>query len=271
MAVLKSLSEFEGSIGNIIAYKRRDSDKIFLRAKGGVSKKRIQHDKNFARTRELNAEWSGCAKAAAMVRDLFHHQDLVTDFNLSGPLTAIAKEIQVRDPLHIRGERAILFSRFGNILEGFQLNRKNTFEAVIRGNIDVQFLRVDGKAIIQLPELIPDISFIPPVSLPAFNIRLSLGTLPDMLFIDKHYAIADHTTEHYQLITHYATPWYYTGDRIPAQTIEMAFQDTQKMGPHDLLVLTISVNFGTPVTHELVKTSKHTGAGKILKVNLDGM
>lgn len=30
MAVLKSLSEFEGSIGNIIAYKRRDSDKTFF-------------------------------------------------------------------------------------------------------------------------------------------------------------------------------------------------------------------------------------------------
>ncbi len=269
MAVLKSLSEFEGSIGNITAYKRHDSEKTFLRTKGGVSKKKIKTHKNFVRTRELNAEWSGCAKAAAMVKDLFHHQQSVADFNLSGPLTAITKEIQLRDPLHQRGERAILFSRFGNILEGFQLNRKNTFEAVIRGNIDVQFQRADGKAIIQLPELIPDISFKPPVALPVFNIRLSLGTLPDMLFIDKHYAIADHATAHYQLVTHHATPWYYTGDRIAAQTIEMAFQEPQKMGPHDLLVLTISVNFGTPVTNELVKTSKHTGAGKILKVNLD--
>jgi len=271
MAVLKSLSEFEGSIGNITAYKRCDSEKTFLRTKGGVSKKKIKTGKNFARTRELNAEWSGCAKAAAMVRDLFHRQQSVADFNLSGPLTAIAKEIQLRDPLHKRGERAVLFSRFGHLLEGFQLNRKNTFEAVIRGNIDVQFLRAEGKAIVQLPELIPDISFLPPVSLPVYNIRLTLGTLPDMLFIDDHYAIADHTTEHYQLATNHATPWYYTGDRIPTQTIEMVFQDTTKMQPHDLLVLSISVNFGTPVTNELVKTSKHTGAGKIIKVNLDGV
>ena len=144
MAVLKSLSEFEGSIGNITAYKRRDSDKTFLRTKGGVSKKRIKKDKKFERTRELNSEWGGCAKAAAMIRDLFVHHQSVADYNLSGPLTAIAKEIQMRDPSNKRGERAILFSRFGHLIEGFQLNQKNTFESGIRGNVDVQFLRAEG-------------------------------------------------------------------------------------------------------------------------------
>lgn len=268
MATLKNLTEFEGRIGNIIAYKRRDSDKTYLRTKGGISKKRIKKDKAFERTRELNSEWSGCAKAAAMIHDLLVYQQSVADFNLSGPLTAITKKIQVNDPEHKRGERAVFFSRFGTILEGFQLNRKNTFEAVIRGTIDVQFFRADAKAIISLPELIPDISFIPPVKLPAFNINITFGTLPDIRYFNTGYAINDRKTEHYQIMTKHISPWYFVGNHVPAQSIELALTNIELMQPHDTLAVAISVNFGTPVTNEMVKTNKYVGAGKILKVNL---
>jgi hypothetical protein len=266
MATLKSLTEFEGTIGNITAYKRRDSDKTYLRTKGGASKKKIQTHKVFERTRELNAEWSGCAKAAALVRDLFYQQQPVIDYNLSGPLTAIAKNIQARDDAHEKGKRSILFSRFGHVLEGFQLNRKNSFESIIRGNVQVQFIRDEAKAIVQLPELVPDMSFLPPVASPVFNIAISFGTLPDLHFIDGGFSMHQQNPLYMQLCTTYQTPWYYAADTIAAQTVELVLNNPLQTIPQDTLALAISVNFGNPVTNELVKSVRYVGGGKILKV-----
>ena len=79
MAILNNLQDFEGRIGNIVAYKRRDSNKTYLRIKGGVSKKRIKTDKAFQGTREVNKEWGGCAKAALMIRNLFQNHQAVAD------------------------------------------------------------------------------------------------------------------------------------------------------------------------------------------------
>ncbi|MFZ6023692.1 MAG: hypothetical protein ACOYVG_04465 [Bacteroidota bacterium] len=266
MATLKSLTEFEGTIGNITAYKRRDSDKTYLRTKGGASKKKIKKHKAFERTRELNAEWSGCAKAAALVRDLLYKQQSVVDYNLSGPLTAIAKNIQTRDVVHKKGERSVLFSSYGHVLEGFQLNRKSSFESIIRGNVQVQLIREEAKAIVQLPELIPGISFLAPVALPVFNIALSFGTLPDLHFVDGGYSIHHENPQHIQLCTAYQTAWYYSADTVAAQTVELVLNNPLQMIPQDALALAISVNFGNPVTNELVKSVRYVGAGKLLKV-----
>lgn len=271
MAVLKNLTEFQGSIGNISAYKRHDSDKTFLRTKGGASKDKIKTHKNFQRTRELNAEWSGCAKAGVSIRNLLTLQQPVADFNISAALTSIVKNIQVRDSEHEHGKRSVLFSRHAHLLDGFQLNRKNTFESVIRGNVDVQFMRSEAKAIIHLPELVPDISFLATVQLPAFRICITLGTLPDMHYFSGGYAISDKGFDehHFQQGKSFETAWYYTGTHVPAQTIELAMQPTTAIQPDDAFMVAISVNFGTPITNELVKMNKHTGAGKILKTNLN--
>lgn len=266
MATLKSLTEFEGTIGNMTAYKRRDSDKTYLRTKGGASKKKIKTHKAFERTRELNAEWSGCAKAAALIRDLLHIQKSVVDYNLSGPLTAIAKNIQTRNAIHKMGERSILFSSFGHVLEGFQLNRKNSFESIIMGHVQVQFIRAEARAIVQLPELVPGMSFLPPVALPVFNIALSFGTLPDLHFVDGGFSIRQQNPLNMQLCTTYQTPWYYSADTIAAQTVELVLNNPLQTIPQDTLALAISVNFGNPVTNELVKSVRYVGAGKILKV-----
>jgi hypothetical protein len=47
MAILKNLTEFTGSLGNISAYRRKDSDKVILRMKGGATKKKIKTAKSF--------------------------------------------------------------------------------------------------------------------------------------------------------------------------------------------------------------------------------
>ena len=59
MAKLIGEFQFEGSIGNLSAYKRKDSDKIILRTKGGPSKRRIKTAPEFAVVRLYNLEWNG--------------------------------------------------------------------------------------------------------------------------------------------------------------------------------------------------------------------
>lgn len=266
MATLQNLTSFKGSIGNVTAYTRRDSNEVYLRKKGGVSKKRIKTDKAFERTRESNAEWSGCAKAAAKVRDMFILLNAVTDYNLSGPLTALAKNIQLRDLERKRGERSVLFSLHGSILEGFQLNRKNTFESIIRGRLETQINTKSGTATIQLPELIPGISFVPPVKVPVFRIGISFHSLPDLYLGVNGYCNSNNELEHRQIGVYHHTQWLYTGNTVPAQSIELLLPDQHLMHPQDALALSIAVSFGTPITDQVVKVTKYVGGGKILRV-----
>jgi len=283
MAILKSLTEFNGSLGNVSAYRRKDSDKVILRMKGGATKKKIKTAKSFERTRELNAEWGGCAKAAASLRDLLVHIAPVADYNLSGSLTAIAKNMQTRDPLHRSGERAILFSRFGTTLEGFQLNKKHSFESVLRGSINIEFNINNQSAEIQLPEMIHGINFHPVGNYAAWRWVVTLGTLPDLMLYENGYAASPDIYSYRQIEKTWYSDWHYGTKNIAAQSFSLQLPDiaepvtskkTKKKEEKeftsmtDTLAVAVGITFGTPLTDQLVKTNKHVGAGKILRVCL---
>ncbi len=281
MAILKTLTEFNGSLGNISAYRRKDSDKVILRMKGGATKKKIKTAKSFVRTRELNAEWGGCAKAAGSLRDLMVHIAPVADYNLSGPLTALAKNMQTRDPIHLRGERAILFSRFGSILEGFQLNKRNSFESVLRGSIDIQFNPIQRSAVVQIPEIIHGINFHPVGNYAAWRIVVTLGSLPDLYVLDGKYSSTSNGDLYKQVEKTWYSEWQFGTINVAAQqcTIELPHTtsitvDKKKKAKEestnipDTLAVAIGITFGTPITDQLIKTNKHVGAGKILRVCL---
>jgi hypothetical protein len=63
MAELKGIP-FIGSLGTLSAYKRKDSDKIILRGKGGPSKEQIKNGAQFELTRHNISEFGGRSKAA---------------------------------------------------------------------------------------------------------------------------------------------------------------------------------------------------------------
>lgn len=281
MAILKNLTEFSGSLGNISAYRRKDSDKVILRMKGGATKRKIKTAKSFERTRELNAEWGGCAKAASSLRDFLVHMTPVADYNLSGSLTALAKNIQTRDLIQPKGERAILFSKFGTLLEGFQLNKKNSFESVLRGSINVQFHAERRSVDIQLPEIIHGINFLPIGNYAAWRIVITFGSLPDLFFFDKKY-VSSLDGSYRQIEKTWYSDWQFGTKNIEAQQCTIALPvvtdsiiDKKKKtttkeltNTSDTLVLAVGITFGTPITDQLVKTNKYVGAGKILKVYL---
>ena len=159
MSKLEGNILFTGSMGNLSAYKRRGSDKIILRTKGGASKDKIKNDPAFALTRKYNSEFGGCSKAAAFVRKAIIGLWHMADPDSTGQLNALAHTIQKLDTIHAAGERAIRFSQYRYLLDGFNMTSQLHFNTVIRHPVSVSVLRTNGSARLELPGLLPGVNF----------------------------------------------------------------------------------------------------------------
>jgi len=109
MARITNGIQFEGSIGNISAYKQKGSDKVILRTKGGASKLKISTSPRFAIVRRYNSEWGACSKMGMAIRHATIGLRHLSDYNISSPLNAIIKAIQKIDTNGILGERGISY------------------------------------------------------------------------------------------------------------------------------------------------------------------
>jgi hypothetical protein len=68
MATFNNDFTINGSLGNISVYKRRDLKNPIARTKDGGSKSKTKTAASCQPIREINTEWSGCAKASARIR-----------------------------------------------------------------------------------------------------------------------------------------------------------------------------------------------------------
>lgn len=80
MAIVKNSLEFEGKLGGLSFYKRRDSDKLIMRTKGGPSKKQINTSKSCEGMRLQQTEWKGCTIFASALRLSFWGLHRVADY-----------------------------------------------------------------------------------------------------------------------------------------------------------------------------------------------
>ncbi|MDZ4070935.1 MAG: hypothetical protein U1C70_03825, partial [Sediminibacterium sp.] len=177
-----------------------------------------------------------------------------------------------------KGERAILFSKFGTLLEGFQLNKKNSFESILRGSINVQFHAERRSVDFQLPEIIHGINFLPIGNYAAWRIVITFGSLPDLFFFDKKFG-SSLDGSYRQVEKTWYSDWQFGTKNIEAQQCTIALpvvtdslinKTTTKelTNTSDTLAIAVGITFGTPITDQLVKTNKYVGAGKILSVYL---
>ncbi|HXB31141.1 MAG TPA: hypothetical protein VNW49_15035, partial [Puia sp.] len=95
MGTLNNDLSFTGSVGNLSAYTMRGHDKVILRTKGGATKRQIQTKAAFESTRNLNNEWKVVVKAAGLIRRGLNGLKPLAGYNISGPLNALVKKIQV--------------------------------------------------------------------------------------------------------------------------------------------------------------------------------
>src|SRR5688500_3935769 len=256
MAQISQGLTFTGSLSNISAYKRRGSDKIILRTKGGASKKKIKTSPSFEKTRKINSEFGGRATATKWIRTALNPLLSMADYNIAGPLNALLKPIQTMDTVNAYGKRSILITKQPDLLQGFQLNQRNTLDHIVRSPVTCTLSKKEGTAQIEIPSLVPGINFVVPGRCSFFAFTIVSAILPELVYNEHGYRPAKKQETIYPVI--HQTDWQLVSKGLNAQTIELGM-NTKLPDQSFCMVLSVGIMFGNPGMQK-VEQVKHAGA-----------
>lgn len=174
MAKSKSLLNIEGTLGELTFYKDEDGYKV--RTKGGVSKKRIEKDPAFVRTRENMNEFAQNATSGKQLR--LAAVDLMADAKdkrVTSRLTKVMSQVKNQDTTSLRGQRKVsigLSTPAGRAaLKGFEFNGRSTLSSVLLSDYNLDL--VTGE--VSITDFIPAQRLNPPQG--ATHVSLSTGFL----------------------------------------------------------------------------------------------
>ncbi|MET3878885.1 hypothetical protein [Chitinophaga sp. OAE865] len=263
MAILTEGINFIGRIGNLNAYKLKGSDKIIVRKNtAGPSKADIQSSPTYQRVRENITEFGACSSASKAIRQVLYPVKHLADYNFTPTLCKLAKNIQVMDTAGERGKRSILLSRYGHLLEGFQLNRINTFDSIIRHPVACSINRETGSATIKLPALVLGINFITSRNYARFRFVATIGLVPDIVYKVNNYKSSEQTS----LPEVIFTEWQSLQQSFEAQSITMQLKELNALSDTKTIMVGIGIEMGVSLSNQVVERIKHAGAAKILAV-----
>lgn len=262
MAFLSGGPEFTGRIGNLSYYRMKGTDKIVVRKIGGASKKQIKTLPSFARTRENNAEFSGCANTVRSIRHALFPLNKLADYNFTPTLTTLAKNIQLLDKVNERGKRAVNFSQYRYLLEGFQLNKEFIFDAVVKYPLKGSIERETGSATVNIPHLHPQLNLDFPWKAPLYRFVIGFG-----VFTDSAYNGTGYTDKKIlpRAETIY-TDWHPVQQAFEAQTFELQLFSLHGIDDTKSMILSIGIQMGTPITNAFIQEVKYASCAKILTV-----
>lgn len=137
MAKVDGIVEIQGTVKGMTFYRSKDGQ--LVRAKGGISKKRMLNDPAFQRTRENGMEFGHTAKMSQLVRkSVSSLLAQAKDGRVSSRLAQTLSGIKNLDLDSVRGERKValgLQSEEGKrLLKGFNFNNRAPFDSVFRGD-----------------------------------------------------------------------------------------------------------------------------------------
>jgi hypothetical protein len=263
MGTLNNDLSFTGSVGNLSAYTMRGHDKVILRTKGGATKRQIQTKAAFESTRNLNNEWKVVVKAAGLIRRGLNGLKPLAGYNISGPLNALVKKIQVLDLVNPKGKRSILFSHHPDFISSFNYNKQNMFDSLIRQPLSINIDKSSGAADIEIPPLQPSVNFFPHPRYAYFRIVLSMTSVSDY--------ICNETSNHYSSTG--AVPTYksifsaWSPASIPQPSISFHYTPANTLlpGPGMILILGAGIQYGMPGVDGSIQPVPYVGAARILK------
>ena len=265
MAVLEGDIKIVGSVGNYSFYKVKGTDKTYVRLKGGPSKKKIQQDPAFEVVRKNNKEFGGCSMAGKQIRIALGPLEGLTNHNFSGFLNAWIKNIMKCDTLHPLGQRAIYFSKHGEALNGFYLNRNKPLDTVVLTPVTFTTDPNKCKAVVNLPAVNSKLHLVNDYKYPFFRFVVSLGVISDLEFNSKNneYRQLSKTGNQKNCLQ---TEWHSTTGTSAPQALEISVNKTSALSENEAFVLAAGIEFGTPDTNGTVQPKKYSGSGKILAV-----
>ncbi len=266
MARITSVLQFEGSVGELSAYKQKGSDKIILRTKGGASKRKIASSPRFALVRRNNKEFGGCSKLGAGIRGATIGLSFLADYNLSSPLNSIAKTIQKTNVVDELGKRPVSLSLNKDMIVGFNFNRQLLLDSVLRFPLQVTIDRENRSARITIPRIIPEINFKQYGTNTMFRLVASLGFVSDMVFdVDFNQYTPSNKEVHGKCVCEFGQ-WHTVREVVDEQQIVLQYPSGVVLTEQDTIVVAFGIAFGNPLSDSVVAKARYAGCGKIVGV-----
>lgn len=177
----------KATMDNMTFYQSKDGMRVKKQTK--ISKERIQNDKNFAKLRKNNIEFTNAARAAKLLRiSVTGILSDVTDGRVVSRLFALMVKAAKADMTNPRGERNVLDGDL-HFLEGFNFNVKSHLNTVLKASFVSSVDRVTGKLEIQIPSFTPATMLEKPKDATHFKL-ISAGTeldFPGNVSVKKEY------------------------------------------------------------------------------------
>ncbi|MGX5819336.1 hypothetical protein ACWKWU_14120 [Chitinophaga lutea] len=254
---------FTGRVGNLVAYKRKGSDKIVVRRAAGPSKK--QHDTlpSMAANRRNTAEFGAVSMVQKAIRESLFHFRHLADAHFSNGLTPLCKRIQKADAVSAWGERLVPLSRHASMLQGINLQEAHTFDTVVRSPLDIHVEVEPVQVIVTVPRLRADLNLDLPLEWqqPVFRITLSVGIVGETVFRDGQYALSFSGVDR-KLPVAASTEWCKVQDGYKGGELKVTWPDKALKGV--TYVVGIGLEMGIPFTAGTADQVKGAGVAKIL-------
>ena len=249
--------------GSYSVYKMRGVERLIIRAKAGPSKKQIATAPQFAFMRQNMSEFGGAGKISGLLLDACYGIKHLADANFTGNLSKACRLIMEKDS-SVAGSHSILLSKYGNLLEGFSMNKENQFDSVVKQSPTVTFSRVSCKASLEFPVLYPGVNLFGHWQLPYYRFIIVMGLVPDMISTLKGYTAVN------PLMTfnpvQVRTDWFSAAEEIGSVIREIELATGTLIDASGSLVVSIGIEFGRNLSNRIIEAVRFAGCGKILAV-----
>ena len=256
---------FTNTMGDYSVYQMEGLDKLIIRAKGGPTREQIANDPQFGPVRNSQSEFSGAGKAVHLVFDTFRTIARLADHNLGGMIGKVCRMMQTLDTSNNKGQRSILFTKFGSMIEGMDFSKQKPMESVLKQMPAFNISRNDKKAIVFFTDLFPGINLLNPWNFPKYRFLITLGMVQDMVFTDGGYSVVNDSIILNRSVLF--TDWFSSNKVLGATRLELQLLETTVLDINSSLVLSIGVEFGRVISNTVTEPVKKGGCGKILGVS----
>jgi hypothetical protein len=264
MAKLTSILTFNGSLEGLSAYQMKGVKGTIVRVPHGPARDDIHTKPQYDRLRRNLSENGGRNKAVSGLMKAFQPLKPLADFDTAGGLNRLLRVVQKGDEAGAYGKRAVRLSRFPQLAEGFHLTKALPFNSVVRGDAYTKMDRATGLASVELPCLLPGLTFFPPAGYPYCRLVATLGVAPDVVYGPLGWGTEGDYGNAYTLEAQ--TEWFAAAKGYGPTTLPLQLPYTP---PTDsfALVLSVGVQLGEPGPAGGVEpVRKRVGSAKILAV-----
>jgi hypothetical protein len=261
MAKLNGPFSFTGPLSGLSFYTRKDISGTFVREKSTLTKERVQTDPALEGTRRSGIEMGGRSLGAKWIRRTLYPLQAVRDGNWQGALTSALLPVQRRDSISLLGQRSLLLSQFGYLLEGFLLSQRTPWEGLVRTPFLYTLNKEAQSALVEVPELTHGVNFFPRTPHPFFQVIATLGPVPDLHHTPNGYAPDLTGGHHLPAVAH--TGWLGVKQGSSPSMLELELPYAIEF-PSYALVLAVGLVFGTLDERGEIKQLGYSGSGKIL-------